>query len=128
VFNPITIPADSVMLMNVVKLKPEVTVEDVELVMGEMCNVVKNNYGDETGGFIAGQVFQSAGFVSEEGSFDAQKPAEEQLVIVTYWKSFQQHEQSHADDLFREKFGALADYCEDTYEVGYRLLWQGEPE
>ncbi len=32
------------MFFNVVDLKPEVKVEDVELVVGEMCNVAKNNY------------------------------------------------------------------------------------
>lgn len=40
-FNPIQIPFGCVMLFNVVDLKPGVTVEDVELVLGEMCNVVK---------------------------------------------------------------------------------------
>lgn len=32
------------MLFNVVDLKPGVKLEDVELVLGEMCNVVENNY------------------------------------------------------------------------------------
>ena len=51
-FHPITIPFDCVMLFNRVYLKEGVTAEDVELELGEMCNVVKNNYDDE-GGFIA---------------------------------------------------------------------------
>ena len=46
-FNPITIPFGCVMLNNVVKLKPGVTTEDVEMAIGEMCNVVKNTYGNE---------------------------------------------------------------------------------
>jgi hypothetical protein len=33
-----------------------------------MCNTVKNTYGDEKGGFIAGQVFKFSGFISDEGS------------------------------------------------------------
>ena len=53
-FEPITIPFGAVMLFNVVKLKADVSVEDVELALGEMCNVVKNTYGDDKGGFIAG--------------------------------------------------------------------------
>jgi hypothetical protein len=44
-FHPIEIPFGCVMLFNVVDLKDGVTVEDVELVLGQMCNVVKNNYG-----------------------------------------------------------------------------------
>ena len=127
-FHPITIPFDAVMLSNVVKLKDGVTVDDAELALGEMCNVVKNTYGDDEGGFIAGQVFKYSGFVSEEGSFDDEKKSDDHLLIVTYWKSFDQHEHSHADHIFKEKFSALADMCDETYELGYEMLWQGDPE
>jgi hypothetical protein len=127
-FEPITIPFGVVMLYNVVKLKPEVNTEDVELALGEMCNVVKNTYGDEEGGFIGGQVFEYTGFVSEQGSFDPSKNSEDHLVIMTYWRSFEQHEKSHADSVFKERFSALAEYCSDTYEMGYKMLWQGVPE
>ncbi|UCH75816.1 MAG: ligand-binding protein SH3 [Rhodospirillales bacterium] len=127
-FQPITIPFGAVVLSNVVKLKEGVTVDDAELVLGEMCNVVKNTYGNEEGGFIAGQVFKYTGFVSEEGSFDDSKTVDDHLLIVTYWKSFEQHEHSHADKVFKEKFAALAELCDDTYELGYEMLWQGEPE
>lgn len=127
-FEPITIPADSKMLFNIVKLKPEYTVDDVELALGEMCNVVKNTYGNEEGGFIAGQVFNYAGFISDEGSVGAHGDEGEHIAIVTYWKSFEQHEASHADTAFLEKFSALGDMCIETKELGYDLLWQGEPE
>lgn len=127
-FNPITIPFGAVMLHNVVKLKPGVTAEDLEMAIGEMCNTVKNTYGDEHGGFIAGQVFEYAGFVSEQGSFDAERKTEDHVAIVTYWHSFEQHEKSHADRVFKEKFGQLAEYCSETYELGYNMLWQGEPD
>ena len=49
-FHPITIPFGCVMLFNVVKLKKGVTVEDIEMELGDMCNVVKTTYGDENGG------------------------------------------------------------------------------
>lgn len=127
-FEPITIPFGVVMLYNVIKLKPGVKSEDVELALGEMCNVVKNTYGDEEGGFIGGQVFEYTGFVSEQGSFDPSKNSEDHLVIMTYWRSFEQHEKSHADSVFKERFSALAEYCSDTYEMGYKMLWQGVPE
>lgn len=130
-FHSIEIPFDVKMLFNVVKLKPEFTINDAELIMGEMCNAVKNTYRDE-GGFIAGQVFKAAGFVSEEGTIGAGEAVsgldEEHIAIVTYWRSFEQHEKSHADHAFKEKFDALKAMCEDTFEVGYELLWQGEPE
>ena len=66
-FAPITIPFGAVMLFNVVKLKEGVSPEDVQLALGDMCNVVKNTYGDDAGGFIGGQVFEYTGFVSEQG-------------------------------------------------------------
>ena len=134
-FHPINIPLGCVMLFNVIDLKDGVTVNDVELVLGEMCNVVKNNYGDDNGGFIGGQVYKNAGFVSEEGTLNHDDKDDKKiqqsmgdLVIVTYWKSFDQHEKSHADKLFNEHFSKLASFCENTFEVGYEMLWQGVPE
>ena len=135
-FAPIEIPYGCVMLFNVVDLKEGVRVEDVELVLGEMCNVVKNTYGDDKGGFIAGQVYKYSGFVSEEGSVGeapqdnetAAKIKQGELAIVTFWKSFEQHEKSHADNVFREKFQSLVEFCDETYELGYQMLWQGVPE
>ena len=52
--------------------------------MGEMCNVVKETYGGDKGGFLAGQVFKFSGFVSDEGSLGETAPAEEHYAIVTY--------------------------------------------
>ena len=104
-FHPIQIPFGCTMLFNVVDLKPGVSIEDVELLLGEMCNVVKNNYGDDHGGFIGGQVFRNAGFISDEGSVvaddgNSNKRVQQNMgdvVILTYWQSFEQHERSHAD-------------------------------
>ena len=131
-FDPINIPFGPKMLFNVVKLKPGVSFDEIEMAIGEMCNTVKNTYGNDKGGFIAGQVFKYSGFVSEEGSLLAEegsgKQLQDHIAIVTYWNSFEQHEESHADETFNEKFSALAEYCEDTYEIGYDMLWQGTPE
>ena len=124
-FNPITVPYGAKMLFNTVKLRPGVAFEDVELAVGEMCSVVKETYGGDKGGFIAGQVFRFTGFVSDEGSLGASRAADEHLAIVTYWRSFEEHEKSHADAVFTEKFGALAQMCSDSKELGYEMLWQG---
>jgi len=130
-FHPIQIPFGAAMLFNIVNLKDGVTISDVELAMGEMCNVVKNTYGNDEGGFIAGQVYKYAGFISKEGSFandKNKKLSDYEIVIVTFWKSFEQHEKSHADEAFRNKFDALLDFCDETHEIGYEMLWQGVPE
>lgn len=127
-FNALSVPFGCVMLYNVVKLKDGVSVEDVELALGEMCNVVKNTYGDDKGGFIGGQVYRFGGFVSDEGSLASKQQTEDHIAIVTYWQSFEQHEKSHADKAFKEKFDALTDFASEAYEIGYEMLWQGEPE
>ena len=127
-FEPLNIPFGCVMLYNVVKLKEGVVVEDVELTLGELCNVVKNTYGDDKGGFIGGQVYKFSGFVSDEGSIASKKQTEDHIAIVTYWQSYEQHEKSHADIIFKEKFDELAEEASETYEIGYEMLWQGTPE
>jgi len=88
--------------------------------------VVKEVYGGEKGGFIAGQVFKFSGFVSNEGSLSDSKAADDHYAIVTYWHSFEDHEKSHADEVFLKTFSALTDMCSDTKELGYDMLWQGE--
>ena len=127
-FGPITIPFGAKLLFNTVKLKAGVTYEDVELALAEMCSVVKETYGGDRGGFIAGQVFRFSGFVSDEGSLGSERGTDHDLVIATYWRSFAEHERSHADAVFKAKFGALAVHCAETRELGYELMWQGAPE
>jgi len=124
-FGPITLPFGAKMLFNTVKLKPGVTFDDVELAVGEMCSVVKETYGGAKGGFLAGQVFKLSGFISDEGSLSASKTADDHYAIVTYWSSFEDHEKSHADEVFNSKFSALAAMCSETKELGYDMLWQG---
>ena len=127
-FGPISLPFGAKMLFNTVKLKPGVSFDDVELAVGEMCMVVKETYGGDKGGFIAGQVFKFSGFVSDEGSLSKLRTAEDHYAIVTYWRSFEDHEKSHADEVFNRKFAALAAMCSNSKELGYEMLWQGAPQ
>lgn len=127
-YESISIPFGAKMLFNTLTLKPGVEIEEVELALGEMCNVVKNTYGGDKGGFIAGQVFKFSGFVSDEGSLSESRAADSHIAIATYWRSFEEHERSHADEVFKEKFSALGMLCTDSKELGYDMLWQGEPE
>jgi len=127
-FSPVTIPFGAKMLFNTATIKPGVAFEDVEVALGEMCNVVKDTYGGDKGGFIAGQVYEFSGFVSDEGSLSDSRSAEKHIAIVTYWKSFEEHERSHADKAFKDKFSALAELCVESKELGYNMLWQGALE
>lgn len=123
-FGPITVPYECVMLYNVARLKDGIDFDDVEFALGEMCNHVKETYD----GFIAGQVYRYAGFISDEGSVGEYGAEGDHIAIVTYWKSFEEHEQSHKDLPFKQAFSGLMEYCIDTKELGYNLLWQGERE
>ena len=105
-YAPITLPFGAKMLFNTVKLKPGVSFDDIELSVAEMCNVVKETYGGDKGGFIAGQVFKFTGFVSEGGSLGETAAGDEHYAIVTYWRSFEEHERSHADQIFQSWLGA----------------------
>jgi hypothetical protein len=126
-FGPITVPFGAKMLFNTVTLKSGVTFDDIEMAVGELCSVVKETYGGDKGGFLAGQVFKFSGFVSSEGSLSGAGPTGDHYVIVTYWRSFEEHERSHANEIFTKKFAALAAMCSDTKELGYDMLWQGAP-
>jgi hypothetical protein len=126
-FGPITLPFGAKMLFNTVTLKPGVSFDEVEMAVGEMCMVVKETYGGDKGGFIGGQVFKFSGFISDQGSLTETKTADAHYAIVTYWRSFEAHERSHADRVFTEKFSALASMCSETKELGYEMLWQGAP-
>lgn len=127
-FGSLEVPFGARMLFNTVKLKPGVSMEEVELAIGEMCNVVKNTYGGDKGGFVGGQVFRFSGFASEEGSLGGVQPTDAHVAIVTYWRSFEEHERSHADQVFKDRFSALASMCTESRELGYEMLWQGGPE
>ena len=127
-FGSLEVPFGAKMLFNTVKLKPGVTMDDVELAIGEMCNVVKNTYGGDKGGFVAGQVFRFSGFVSDEGSLGGIQAADAHIAIVTYWRSFEEHERSHADRSSRPSSPRSPTMCTDTRELGYDMLWQGGPE
>lgn len=125
-FGPITLPFGAKMLFNTVKLKPGVSFDQIEMAVGEMCMVVRETYGGDKGGFLAGQVLKFSGFVSDEGSFTDSKASEDHYAIVTYWRSYEDHEKSHADDIFKQKMNALLALCSETKELGYEVIWQGE--
>ncbi|SVE21357.1 uncharacterized protein METZ01_LOCUS474211 [marine metagenome] len=114
------------MLYNVCKLKEHHSFDEVELAIGETCSLTK-----AMDGFIAGQVVKYAGFVSEEGTVG--DPRNTGVVgnhfgLITYWKSFDDHEKSHKDAAIKKAFEEVLEVCEQTYELGYEIEWQGEKE
>ncbi|MCU0842604.1 MAG: ligand-binding protein SH3 [Thiobacillaceae bacterium] len=123
-FNP-----DGVVTVNRVILKPEYSTDDLEMRVAELCENVKT-YHSETG-FVGGFVAMNSGQVSNEGSTIGQpvdNPLKErEALIVTFWRSFEEHERSHRSETFQPLFRKVLDLCENgNEEIAYRMLWSGQ--
>ncbi|OEJ65222.1 ligand-binding protein SH3 [Magnetovibrio blakemorei] len=122
-------PVDGVVTVNRVVLRPEYDVDDLQERVAVLCENVKT-YHSETG-FIGGFVTLNAGMVSNEGS-SAGKAVQSSLkgreaLIVTFWRSFEEHEQSHKSDTFQPLFAEVLELCENgNEEIAYTMLWSGQ--
>ena len=121
-------PHDGIVTINRVILKKEYTLDDLQLRVAEMCENVKT-YHSETG-FIGGMVVLNSGQISNEGS-NIGKALESELkdreaLIITFWKSYEDHENSHKSKTFQPLFKKVIDVCENgNEEIVYDMLWQG---
>jgi len=123
-FNP-----DGVVTVNRVILKPEYSVEDLEERVASLCENVKT-YHSETG-FVGGMVVLNSGQVSNEGSTVGQAVAsplkDREALIITFWRSFEEHEASHRSPTFQPLFAQVLELCENgNEEIAYTALWSGK--
>jgi hypothetical protein len=122
-------PYDGVVTVNRVILKPQYTVDDLQERVAILCENVKT-FHSETG-FVGGFVCLNSGQVSNEGSTIGQ-PVEDELqgkeaLIVTFWRSFEEHEASHRSETFQPLFQQVLDLCENgNEEIAYEMLWSGK--
>ncbi|MDA8230756.1 MAG: ligand-binding protein SH3 [Magnetospirillum sp.] len=122
-------PSDGVVTVNRVILRHGYTVDDLQERTAVLCENVKTYHSDT--GFIGGFVCLNSGQISNEGSTVGQvvkSPlAEREALIVTFWRSFAEHERSHRSPTFQPLFRELLELCENgNEEIGYQLLWQGK--
>jgi hypothetical protein len=122
-------PSDGVVTINRIILKPEYTVDDLQERVANLCENVKT-YHSETG-FIGGFVALNSGAISNEGSTAGQAVAsplkDQEALIVTFWRSFEEHEQSHRSPTFQPLFRQVLDLCENgNEEIAYTMLWSGQ--
>ena len=86
-------PADGVVTVNRVLLKPEYSVDDLEERVAMLCENVKT-YHSETG-FVGGLVVLNSGMISNEGSTVGQAVdcglKDREALIITFWRSFEEH-------------------------------------
>jgi len=120
---------DGIVTVNRVILKPNYGVEDLEERVAMLCENVKTYHSDT--GFIGGMVLLNGGMISNEGSTVGQ-PVDNALkdreaLIVTCWRSFEEHEASHRSPTFQPLFRSVLELCENgNEELAYRLLWSGK--
>ncbi len=122
-------PSDGVITINRVILKPEYTVEDLEERVALLCENVKTYHSDT--GFIGGFVALNSGLISNEGSTIGQaveSPLKgREALIVTFWRSFEDHERSHRSETFQPLFRKVLELCENgNEEIAYTMLWSGK--
>jgi len=122
-------PYDGVVTINRVILKPEYSLDDLQERVAFLCENVKTYHSDT--GFIGGFVALNSGAVSNEGSTIGQaveSPMKgKEALIITFWKSFEDHEDSHKSDTFQPLFRQVLELCENgNEEIAYEMLWQGK--
>ncbi len=121
-------PPDGVVTVNRVILKPEFTVDDLQERVALLCENVKTYHSDT--GFIGGFVALNSGAISNEGSTigqAVQSPLKgREALIVTFWRSFEDHERSHRSETFQPLFRDVLALCENgNEEIAYEMLWSG---
>jgi hypothetical protein len=122
-------PSDGVVTINRVILKPGFTVDDLQERVAVLCENVKTYHSDT--GFVGGFVALNSGAISNEGSTvgqAVQSPLKnKEALIVTFWKTFDDHEKSHRSETFQPLFQQVLELCENgNEEIAYNMLWSGK--
>jgi len=122
-------PYNGVVTVNRVILKQEHTVDDLQERVAELCENVKTYHSDT--GFVGGFVALNSGEISNEGSTLGQALdndlKDREALIVTFWRSFEEHEASHRSETFQPLFRRVLELCENgNEEIAYEMLWSGQ--
>lgn len=120
---------EGIVTVNRVLLKPEYSVDDLEERVALLCENVKTYHSDT--GFVGGFVTLNSGMISNEGSTIGQaveSPLKDrEALIITFWRSFAEHEASHRSETFQPLFKEVLALCENgNEEIAYRMLWSGK--
>ncbi len=121
-------PHDGVVTVNRVILKPEYTVDDLQERVALLCENVKTFHSDT--GFIGGLVAMNSGNISNEGSTVGQAVESDlknkEALVITFWRTFEEHEESHKSETFQPLFEKVLELCENgNEEIAYDMLWSG---
>ena len=122
-------PYNGVVTVNRVILESGYTVDDLQERVAELCENVKTYHSDT--GFVGGFVALNSGQISNEGSTIGQPVdgglKDREALIVTFWRSFEEHEASHRSATFQPLFRKVLELCENgNEELAYEMLWSGK--
>jgi hypothetical protein len=122
-------PMGGVVTVNRVILRPAYTVDDLQERVALLCENVKTYHSDT--GFVGGFVALNSGDISNEGSTTGQAVASRlkgrEALIVTFWRSLDDHERSHRSETFQPLFRQVLELCENgNEEIAYEMLWSGK--
>ena len=125
----VNFPHNGVVTVNRVILKPDYTTDDLQERVAELCENVKTYHSDT--GFVGGFVALNSGQISNEGSTVGQPVnndlKDREALIVTFWRSFAEHEASHRSATFQPLFCRVLELCENgNEEIAYEMLWSGQ--
>ncbi len=122
-------PGDGIVTVNRVILKEGYTLDELQERVAVLCENVKT-YHSETG-FIGGFVCLNSGTISNEGSTIGQAVAnplkDKEALIITFWDTFENHENSHKSETFQPLFKQVLELCENgNEETVYTMMWSGK--
>jgi hypothetical protein len=122
-------PHDGVVTVNRVVLKEGYRLDDLQERVAMLCENVKTYHSDT--GFVGGFVVMNSGDISNEGSSIGQAVSsplkDREALIVTFWRSFEDHERSHRSESFQPLFREVLELCENgNEEIAYEMLWSGK--
>lgn len=121
-------PQDGVVTVNRVILKPGYSIDDLQERVAVLCENVKTYHSDT--GFVGGFVALNSGSISNEGSTVGQAVTsplkDREALVVTFWRTFEEHERSHRSATFQPLFKQVLELCENgNEEIAYQMLWSG---
>jgi hypothetical protein len=122
-------PSDGIVTVNRVILKPQYTIDDLQERVAVLCENVKTYHSDT--GFVGGFVALNSGVISNEGSSAGQAQAspmkDKETLVITFWRSYEEHEKSHRSKSFQPLFLKVLELCENgNEEIAYTMLWSGK--
>ena len=120
--------AETVVVINRLVLKPQYSLDDIQEEIAFLCENMKTYHSGA--GFMGGFVALNSGNISNDsatlGDVVASPLKDREVLVLIYWRSFEDQKRSHASDTFQPLFKKVMEMCENGCDkIGYTMLWSG---